>query len=435
MRALFAVLAVVLFGCDHQKRATQGAEAISNCDFRTANVEFEAAFDQVPTNGEYALAYALTTLPLLVEDPAIQALAPRVGFTASLDSSVLWNKEGVLSQLSQKTATCSAVWAYARSKIPHPSVRDNGPSFASTIDPTLTMGDARAAMLALKPKLEKLARAAEVAGKAIDEKPANERFISLKGGCGAGTLVIQAPELLAIATTFRAVTAAVDASQGYDGAMNVRRLFESYDDFSTAQSWVDTVGNRLLRVTDAAAVANSRAGFVTMVETGKLTTAAIRRAGSPPSASLDWKMLPSGWVDDADLWLKFATDGLERDEAVSFGTFQPELRMNVKSFFLRPFSAPSPLYAARRSLLEDGGLLTNYEDGGLYRLPDGGTDWGTIECLDCSGLSAGLGVRFVPNIVDPGYSGTSTFRWGSWDLNWRPLLDPSVRWSSTLQCQ
>lgn len=100
-------------------------------------------------------------------------------------------------------------------------------------------------------------------------------------------MVVQAPELLALATAFRGVVAAIDAAQGYDGAMNVRRLFSSYDDLASAQAWVDQVGNKLLRVTDPGAVANSRAAFVTMVETGKLTTAALRRASTPPSAALD----------------------------------------------------------------------------------------------------------------------------------------------------
>jgi hypothetical protein len=436
MRSLLVVsLTVVLCGCDHQKRAAEGVDALANCDYRTANTSFEAAFDQAPDNADYALAYTLTTLPLLVEDPALQSLAPRLGFTASLDSSVLWSKEGVLSQLSQRSTSCSAVWNFARSKIPHPSVRDNGPLFASTIDPTLTMGEVRSAMLAMRPRFEKLARAAEVAGKAIDEKGPSERFITLKGGCGAGTVVVQAPELLTIAFAFRSVVAAVDASLGYDGAMNVKRLFSSYDDLISAQQWVDTVGNRLLRVTDATAVANSRASFVKMVDTGKLVTAALRRTSTPASASLDWSRLPFGWVDDADAWLTFGANGLERDEPVSFGTFTPELRMNVKSFFLRPYAAPSPLYVARRSTSEDGGPLRDFYDGGLYRLSDGGTEWGEADCVGCQDLTPDLGARFFPNLNSPGYSGSSTFRWGTWDDNWRPLLDPSVRWSSTLQCQ
>jgi hypothetical protein len=49
-------------------------------------------------------------------------------------------------------------------------------------------------MVAMRPRFEKVARAAEVAGKGIDEKGPAERFITLKGGCGAGTVVVQAPE-------------------------------------------------------------------------------------------------------------------------------------------------------------------------------------------------------------------------------------------------
>jgi hypothetical protein len=130
--------------------------------------------------------------------------------------------------------------------------------------------------------------------------------------------------------------------------MNVKRLFSSYDDLASAQAWADTVGNKLLRVTDPAAVANARPSFVKLVETGKLTTAAIRRTSTPASAALDWSRLPFGWVDDADAWLAFGAAGLERDEPVSFGTFNPELRMNMR----RPAAVPgAPLHlGGRRSL-------------------------------------------------------------------------------------
>lgn len=79
--------------------------------------------------------------------------------------------------------------------------------------------------------------------------------------------------------------------------------------------------------------------------------------------------------------------------------------------------------------------MRDYSDGGVLRLPDGGTEWGEAECVGCRDLTPDLGARFVPNLNSPGYSGSSTFRWGTWEDNWRPLLDPSVRWSSTLQCQ
>lgn len=445
MRVLTTVVLVALTGCVAETKAKEGLQALEACDYRTANLAFEAAFDAAPGNPDFALAYALTTIAVIGEDPNVQRFATRVGFTAPLDTSMLWGKEGILSQLSSRSSSCSSVSDYLVAKVPHPSVRSMGPPLYATFDRSLTMGDAREALLGLAPRFEKLARAAQVAAEGIDAKPATERFVTIKGGCGVGQIAVQAPELMTVAAVFRILNAAVEASKGYDGAINVRTLFDSgyqsiepfyyLSDRPTAEAWVSQVGNRLLRVTSPADVKAARPKMLEAIQTAKKIAPMLRRVNTPINAALDWRQLPFGWVDDAEAFVTFAETALSKDEPTPIATFSPELRMNVYSFFERPYQAPSPLYAVEARREADGGMLRR-EDGGILRFSDGGTDFADWSCVGCQSLGADLGVRFVPNVTSsPGWSGNSFFRWGTWESNWRPLIDPGGRWSQSFTCR
>src|SRR5262245_43674903 len=87
-------------GSAAQGRAKEGAKFLEQCDMRSAHTAFADAYSMDPNDADIALAFALSDLALLGEDPALEKLRPRFGFTKPFDTTWLWNKGGLLDQAS-----------------------------------------------------------------------------------------------------------------------------------------------------------------------------------------------------------------------------------------------------------------------------------------------------------------------------------------------
>ncbi len=406
-----------LVGCtsvadDH---AIEGKKALEACDVRTANKEFGAAFEADRTEGEYALAFVLTELGVLVDDPALQRLWPRLGFTRAFDSALLWGKDGVLAKLSAKSTSCSALFG----SFPHPSVASNGPDFLDTIDATLTLGAVRDELQSLVPRLQKLADAAHVAGTTIGAK--SERFLKIEGGCGLGSTEVQAPEMLLLAAGVEAIVAGLRAARAYDGDIPLKVVFDTSGD-PAKTAWVDAMNAHFLHKQRSEGLDEARAHTATSARYVSEAIAAARATGSPSQPAFDWKKLPAGVLDDLAAFAKAAEESLASDKAVTVPTLVPALQVNVWSFFARPVDLTGKTPVTWSIAVQSG---TNPPYKYIKEDP-------TV-------LEAEVGPRFTPNVFAQGSNFKSTLetRWRpleSWDA-WKPALDPNGRFSAGYGCQ
>src|SRR5262249_40860928 len=150
-----SLMGLMLAGCptSTEQKAMEGVDALRRCDVRAAHTAFIAAHEMEPDRADVALAFALTDLGTLPGDPALTALAPRLGFDRAIDASIIWGQMGLLDRLEQRQS-CTDISNYLRAQWPHPVLRDGTTPLAQTIDPTLTLGDMRAALIPLMPRLQ-----------------------------------------------------------------------------------------------------------------------------------------------------------------------------------------------------------------------------------------------------------------------------------------
>lgn len=405
---LLAVLALALAGCPSasQQRAMDAVAAFERCDIRAANEAFADARAMDSGQPDIALGFALTELALLVEDPALQTLAPRVGFTSALDTSFLWGRGGALEQLADESASCSSIGEFIRDQLPHPAAHDGGPSLLETWDPTLTVGDVRVAALALLPRLERIELALVTAATGMSDEG-----VVLEGGCGVAALPtrLQAPELLALAAALATVRAGIEATQAYDGELNAKLLFSSGDDEA---AWVAMMNGHALRPTDPAALATARATLRHAIELALQAVDAAGRVGERRSdAVFDWTAMPAHVL--ADLRVMGAAGIASLDTGATPIPFvEPVLSFDAASFFTDPFRLDGSIWSVGTS-------------------SDGSYQW-----IDADGaeIERRLDARFSPS---PWATGTS-YRWqlsDRWDgTPWEEIFDPSDRWSSAYSC-
>jgi hypothetical protein len=296
--ALCATLATLLGGCPSEidRRAAQGLEALRACDVRAANAAFDDALAMDDRRSDIALAFALTELALLPEDPALQDLAPRLGFTAPLDTTFVWGRDGLLERLARRTEDCDSIGEFVESHVPHPSLRDGGPSLVDTWDPTLTLGDVRDVLVRLAPRLARIESALVVAADGM----ASEGVV-LEGGCGIATSPtrVRAPELLALAGGFTILRAALQASRGYDGTIHASLLFSRG---GNEEAWVAEVTPRYLRPIDGPALAAARPLLLEGIETWIRAIDAAQAISEPNAEAIfDWSAMPSHVLADLEV--------------------------------------------------------------------------------------------------------------------------------------
>ena len=397
--------------------ALLGKKALEACDVRGANKAFADAFDADTSKGEYALAFVLTDLLVLVDDPALQRLFPRLGFVGPVDGAILWGKDGILARLSAKSSECDTLFA----TLPHPSAKRSGPDLIGTLDPALTFGNVREELAALVPRFQKLADAAHVAGAFIAAKSESERFVKLEGGCGVGSTDVQAPEMLALAAGLEAIIGAVRAGKAYDGNIPVKVSLQTSGD-PAKKAWIEAMNAHLLHKTTNEGLDEARRHLTKSARYMSEAVAAARTTGAPTAPAFDWKKLPAFFLEDMGTFAKASQDALASDSFVTVPTVAPALQVNVWSFFARPVDlkgkTPVPW-----------SLVVNTTTTPPFS---------SIK-VDTTTLEAEIAPRFQPNIFAAGASFTSTLegRWKPLDdgAAFRATFDPNGRFSAGYRCQ
>jgi hypothetical protein len=360
--AFVLLSALALAGCPStvDRRAQAGIDALARCDMRTAASEFEQAQQIDPTRSDIALAYALTDLAILLEDPALTALAPRLGFDRPIDTSLLWGEDGVLDRL-QGSRRCDDIESLIEDRFPHPSARPDGPNFIDTIDPSLTLGDLRAALVAISPRLERIASALEIAANDM-----SEGGVTFEVGCvAADPMRVQAPELLALAAGLEAVRAATQIALAYDGDIQVALFLSSND---RPAEWVTMMNDHMLRLRDASPLTQARSMLARPISLARRAVAAARQITTPTAdAIFDWTRMSDVVYGDIDAFAMAAEIGLGADGAVRIPRMTPALSIDIGSFFTRPFDLGSngPLWSAHE---DEFGGYTTFDGDGAERL-------------------------------------------------------------------
>lgn len=407
---LFLMTCIVGCGSPAEQHAQDGIDALDRCDLRSAHASFSEAHSLDASHADIALAYALTDIATLVEDPAFTAIAPRVGFDRPLDSSLLWGMGGLLDRLSRGDS-CDAFTPWFRDSFPHRSARSGGPDFWSTVDETLTLGEVRDVLVALSPRLTRVARALETAATGM-----SEGGVTLSGGCGlsANPTRVQAPELLVLATALDAVVAVVQIARGYDGSIPFRLLFGG--SYMREEAWVSAMNAGFFKPTDAAAVAAGRPMLRAAVDLGLRAIAAARTARSatrPSDSVFDWTAVPLDVLDDTTAFGTAISAGLGADGPQPIPRLTPSLSLDLGSFIVPPFdgTAEGPIWNVERA--DYVWITTNSE---------------ALENL--------LAPHFSEN---PFRTGAPSYRWElDWSdttsSTWEQLFDPGDRWSSSYRC-
>lgn len=318
-------------GCasEAEKKAQTGLDAFKRCDMREARAAFSEAYT-LDTRSDFALAYALSDLAVLPEDAALQPTFRRLGFTADVKTDFLWGQGGVLQKLSEK-GTCTALEESFRKGFAHPSARDGGPSVASTIDPTLTVGDVRVAFAALGPRLARIAEALETSAKGTEDS------FELEGGCGVGKSVIQKPELLAIAALVEAFRGGIEALEAYDGALAVKQLVDSGATEAENRAFADMMNQHFLHLVKPGAMGASRTTLLRSLDLlGRALDAASAVDATPANALFDWKAFPAPVLADMKAYVAAARAGMSKNELTLVPRVTPDLRINLDSFFSDP---------------------------------------------------------------------------------------------------
>lgn len=410
-----ALGAMLVAGCasDAQQKAQDGAKALAACDMRTAHQDFSDAYGEDSNDPSIALAFALSDLVLLAEDPALETLRPRFGFTKPFDTTFLWQKGGFMDLASQKTTTCGTLGDLVRANIAHPSLAQTNPTpFTGTLDKTLTFGDLRDAGLALSPRLDKIAGALETAAKGV-----GDGGVSLSGGCGAGSMTLQKSELLALAGALELLHAVFQLAATYDGSLRVHPLFMQIAGETGEESdLVTDLNAAFLHVKDAsqmnATVPIWQHAFDLF---GQAIAAAQGVTKTPANAIIDWTSFPKPILADAAQLATAAHDAFGVKTAIPF--LSPAVTVDGPSLVSSPLEL-APLSPAAWSLDASNAVTFTFD-----------------------GMKAKLGARFSPDPFTSNASYTWTFvddisnatnaspNWGS------ATFDPGARFSSGFACQ
>jgi hypothetical protein len=396
-----------------EQKAQDGLTAFKNCDLRSASSDFDQAHALDPSRPDFALAYALSTIAVLPEDPAITAFLQRIGFTGALDTSALWGSGGVLDQLASGNATCQSVSDYLRAHIPYAPAQTNGPSAVSVIrDPSVSADDALAAAAALSPRLEKLVSALEQSASGGD--------VDIEGGCGVGKVHIQEPELYGLAAALELLRATIQAGQGYDWALSLTLLF---DTSGHEQAYVDALNAHLLHLKNSGAVGAAQPIAIHAVQLFQKGLNAAAGVTSRPANSLfDWTKMPAGTLVDLQTLAGSALQMLSIPGPQPVAYYTPALRLDGQSFFTNPVDMAGvqpPMFSA-------------------VPWSDASGQSGYSVDSSATGADNLIAPRFSPSPFGqnaPSYSFGLSDRWSNFTSDdWLAAFDPDRKWDNVYRC-
>jgi hypothetical protein len=397
-----------------EQSAQDGLTAFQNCDLRSAANSFSDAHSLDPSRPDFALAYALSTIAILPEDPAVTAVLERLGFEGPIDTSILWGSGGILSQLQSGTSTCQSVTDYFDAHFPYAPIRQNGPTAVSVLrDPSLD-GDAFvAAAAALYPRLQSLVNA-------LEQAAGQTSGFDITGGCGVGTLHIQTPELYGLAAFLEAVRATVAVAKGYDWAVPASLAL---DTSGKEPQWVDALNAHVFHLMNAASVTAAapiaqHAALLVQRAADSASTITSR----PANSLFDWSQAPAGVVSDVRQLAVSAQQMIGASGMNPLPFVTPTLSVNGQSFFDTPADMTGvqpPIWVA-----------TPWTSG---------TQSGYTVNMQSSGAETLLAPRFAP---DPFGSAAPAFTFSlsnSWQNitsdQWLAAFNPDRRWDHLYMCQ
>ncbi len=399
-------------GSNAQHRAQDGANLLAACDMRGAHDAFSDAYSMDSTDPSIALAFALTDLTLLAEDPALETLRPRFGFTKPFDTTFLWEKGGFMDLASQKTTTCGALDDLVRANIAHPSLDKTNPTpFLDVLDKTLTFGDLINAGVALSPRFDKLSKAFETAAGA-----ATADGVDIKGGCGASDMVLQKPELYALAGAFALAEASFQFGKVYDGSARLYPVvMQGAGETGAESDLVSDMNAAFLHVADASQAPAAKDLFVRAFGLfSSAITAAQAITKTPPNAIVDWLTFPKEILVDAQTLALAGHDVWTTPTAIPFLT--PTVTADGPSLISKPIEL-APLTPQAFTL--------------------SGTD---VSVTFDPGIRDRLGARMTPNP----FTSNASYTWSFFDdvSNatdahpnwWTPTFDPTNRFTSSYAC-
>lgn len=330
--AYLVVAAAIGTGCKSEADdlTLDGVDALEACDIRTAHERFEQAHAADPDHPQAALGFALTDLALLPEDPAVTGVLRKIGFTGGVDMQILvFGPEGVLARAARGDS-CDSLEQFVEAQVPYPPLADPEMDPISIIDPAFTGDDVSGAMHALSPRLEKIAAALEVAAQGMTEP------VTVEGGCGLGSLTLQAPELLAAAAVLEAARGFIQLGQAYDWAVPVRAALEMEEDPEALASMLNAHIGRVTRAGEAAAAGPILARALGL---GSAALAAAKGAGRDPDGLFDWASVPDANLEDAGRMIDSIAEALAGPAALADIT--PTLNLDLRSIFSDPIDLSS----------------------------------------------------------------------------------------------
>jgi hypothetical protein len=406
---IFALAAAAGCTTPAEQQAQTGLDAFQRCDLRAAAQAFDDAHALDPSRADFALAYALSTIAVLPEDPHVTAFLLRLGFDKAIDTSALWGPGGVFDRLAARDASCTSISDALRAAIPYAPAQTDGPSAVSVLaDPTLTGDDLVAAAVALVPRLEKLVAALEQGVGAMGE-------VDITGGCGVGTIHVQAPELYALASALEWLVASIEVAAAYDWGLEARVVL---DTSNHTPEYVDELDAHLFHLRSAPSLVTAQQSAIHATDLLEKAIAAVPGVKPHSSALVDWSRLPARVLAD----VKTVADGLRQmlanPGAQPLPLFSPALAMDALSFFTTPVDLSNvqpPIWS------------TGSYAGGGYSV-SASTD----------GEDAVLGPRFSPDPFPNGAPGYSFTLFSGWNdvssSDWTATFDPNQRWEGAYGC-
>lgn len=333
---LAGVAAVAGCKSDADEGTLDGVEALKNCDIHTAHDQFTEAHADDPDHPQAALGFGLTSLALLPEDPIVTDLLGRVGFTEAIDMQVLvFGEDGLLAR-SARMNTCASLEQYARDTIPYPPLRDDTIDRIGLVEPTLKGTHVQEALADLSPRFLAIATALETAADQMAEP------VTIEGGCGLGTITVQAPELYLAAGLLRGVVAGTGLANAYDWSIGIQDLMWALDVDSPQQLLnviQPTIGS--LSGNDTAGGKDVLRAALALVKRG---LDAAKTTDLDEDALFDWTALPGPRADDLIRLVDSAIAALDGPAPVA--DISPTLTLDLGRLFDNPpdLQAGEPLF-------------------------------------------------------------------------------------------
>jgi hypothetical protein len=412
------VLGGLAVGCETkaEQQAQDGLADFQQCDLRAASQSFANAHSLDPSRADFALAYALSTVAVLPEDPNVTAVLERMGFTQPIDTSKFWGSGGVFDQLSTRDASCQSVSDAILAAIPYAPAQKDGPSAASVVsDTTLDGNDFVTAALAIEPRLQKVVSALEQGAGAMSE-------FDITGGCGVGTIHIESPEVYGLASFLEWTVATIQAAAAYDWGVQATLAFDSSGQETTYVTELNAHILHLLPGSGATLAASLQSAQHATALLQKGIVAALAIKTRPANSLFDWPAVPPGVLADMQTLALGLNQLLAASGPQALPFFMPGLAMDAQSFFTTPVdftNANPPIWSAVP-------WSDSYGDSG-YNIT------ASSDVLDSQ-----LESRFSPDpfsTTAPGYSFELGNRWQNITSSaWSAAFDPDHRWENAYGC-